>query len=217
MSTRRACGDAVRTRGDFVADRGAEGDMPFAAARARRTRWAWAAACSRAPRGRRRCAWADIPAGYNTPTAWSQTVARLPQEEIVKSRWLPQRRLSADGARARTADASCLSVSTSRAAYRSTGGAALAGFLVSYKALARVGSLGACRNLPGARPRYALRQALCLSAEPARGRVSAPGRDASETTGRKRAIRLYRYRRAAALTAPPARRCPACPARPTAA
>ena len=62
MITRRACGDAVRTRGDFVADRGAEGDMPFAAARARRTRWAWAAACSRA-RGRRRWAWADIGLG----------------------------------------------------------------------------------------------------------------------------------------------------------
>ena len=81
MITRRACGDAVRTRGDFVADRGAEGDMPLAAARARRTRWAWAAACSRAPRGRRRWAWADIPAGYNTPTAWSQTVAKgCPQD-----------------------------------------------------------------------------------------------------------------------------------------
>ena len=36
-------------------------------------------------------------------------------------------------------------------------GAALAGFLVSYKALGRAGLLGACRNLPGARPRYALR------------------------------------------------------------
>ena len=70
MITRRACGDAVRTRGDFVADRGAEGDMPFAAARARRTRWAWAAACSRAPRGRRRCAWADIGLD-GAPTAWS--------------------------------------------------------------------------------------------------------------------------------------------------
>ena len=108
MITRRACGDAVRTRGDFVADRGAEGDMPFAAARARRTRWAWAAACSRAPRGRRRCAWADILAGYDAPTAWSQTVAkRLPPLQS-KSRWLPQSRSSADGARARTADASFL-------------------------------------------------------------------------------------------------------------
>ena len=82
-------------------------------------------------------------------------------------------------------------------------GAALAGFLVSYKALARVGSIGACRNLPGARPRYALRQALCLSAEPARGRALAAGRGASETTGRKRAIRLYRYRRASRPSPPP--------------
>ena len=85
MITRRGCGDAVRTRGDFVADRGAEGDMPFAAARARRTRWAWAAACSRA-RGRRRCAWADILAGYDARRRREGTTRRRREGRALRAR-----------------------------------------------------------------------------------------------------------------------------------